>query len=703
MSKKLVLAEKPSVGRDIARVLGCEPKGQSYMENSEYIVTWALGHLVTLASPERYNKAYTTWTLESLPMIPKPFKLEVIKNTSKQYQVVRQLMERSDVDEIIIGTDAGREGELVARWIIDYAGCKKPLKRLWISSVTDKAIKDGFNHLVKGSKYDNLYHAARARSQADWILGLNGTRALTVKHNASLSMGRVQTPTVGLVNQRELEIRQFVAQDYYEIEGEIDGIKVKAYQAKTGGTRWLEKSIADQVYQSIQNSEAQIMSVSIKEKETLKIGFYDLTELQRDANRQFGYSAKETLSTIQTLYERHKVLSYPRTDSKYITDDVVPTLIDRLRACRTGNNKVFVGQIIKAGIKGKASFVNNAKVGDHHGLIPTEVSPSYHQLSPKELKIYNLVVQRFLAVLMPPYRYEEVSLEAKMNQVLFRGKARKTIDLGWQSIYGGDDYTSGNASTSLHQGDRLKIIGLRQKLAKTSPPMYLTEADLLGQMEQAGLGTVATRADIIEKVVHHCYVDKQNKALRMTKTGKQLLELVPESIKSKELTAKWEQDLELIAKGKKDEAAFLTEIINFTQEVIKVIRSDKATFKHDNVSSETCPDCGKKLLNVENKFGKRLVCPDRDCGYKKNVAKATNARCPNCHKKLKLVGEGDKQTFVCSCGHKEKLSAFNKRKAGHKASANKRDVDKYLKKSGASQESFNNPFAALLGKIDEED
>lgn len=702
MSKTLVLAEKPSVGRDIARVLGCQAKGQSYMESNQYIVTWALGHLVTLATPEGYNKAYNTWTLESLPMIPKPFKLEVIKNTSKQYFQVRKLMERSDVKEIIIATDAGREGELVARWIIDYAGCKKPLKRLWISSVTDKAIKDGFNKLVNGNHYNNLYYAARARAQADWVVGLNGTRALTVKHNASLSMGRVQTPTLGLVNQRELEIRKFVAQDYYELEGEIDGIKVKAYQPKTGATRWLKKSIAEEMHQSIQTSVAVIKSLTVKEKQTLKTGFYDLTELQRDANRQFGYSAKETLSTMQMLYERHKVLTYPRTDSKYITEDVVGTLIDRLRACRTGSNKDFVGQIIKNGIKAKPTFVNNAKVGDHHGLIPTEVSPSYHQLSPKELKIYNLVVDRFLAVLMPPYRYEEVSLEAEMKQVQFRGKARKTIDQGWQAIYGGELATTGKVSTSVSKGDKVKIDGLELKSGKTSPPSYLTEADLLGQMEKSGLGTVATRADMIEKIVHHSYVDKQSKYLRMTKTGKQLLALVPEAIKSKELTAKWEQDLELIAKGKKKDQAFMSEIINFTQEIIKEIRSDQATFKHDNVSSETCPNCGQKLLNVENKFGKRLVCRDRDCGYKRNIAKTTNARCPNCHKKMTMVGEGDKQTFVCKCGHKEKLTAFNKRKSGNKASANKHEVEKYLNKSNKSEENFNNPFAALLGKIDED-
>lgn len=705
MSKSLILAEKPSVGRDIARVLGCQPKGQGYMEGANYVVTWALGHLVTLATPEKYNKAYTTWTLGSLPMIPNPFKLEVIGNTSRQYHQVRKLMERSDVKEIIIATDAGREGELVARWIIDYAQCKKPLKRLWISSVTDKAIKEGFKKLVDGKTYNDLYYAAQARAEADWVVGLNGTRALTVKHNASLSMGRVQTPTLSLVHERELEIRKFTPQNYYELTGLVGGVKVKAYQAKSGACRFLNKNDVDSLYKGCQEKSAQVKSVTVKEKQSFKMGFYDLTELQRDANKQFAYSAKETLNAMQGLYERHKVLTYPRTDSQYITEDVVATLQDRLRACRNGGNKDLVGQVIKKGIKAKPSFVNNSKVGDHHGIIPTEVSPDYHSFSPKEQKIYNLVVQRFLAALLPPYRYEEVTLELAYGNALFKGKATKTIDIGWKAAYGerteGDKASDGSGKV-FKAGGKVTVEDLKVVSGKTAPPTYLTEADLLGQMEKAGLGTVATRADIIEKIVGHHYVDKQKQYLRVTKTGKQLLQLVPKSIKSKELTAKWEKDLELIAKGKKKDQTFMKEIVQYTKEIITEIRSDEATFKHDNVSSETCPNCGQKLLMIENKYGKKLVCRDRNCGYKKNIAKVTNARCPNCHKKMDLVGEGDQQTFICKCGHKEKLSAFNKRKAGNKSSANKREVEKYLKTSNKKEETFNNPFASLLGDLDKE-
>ncbi len=701
MNKTLVLAEKPSVGRDIAKVLGCESKGQGYMENNRYIVTWALGHLVTLATPDKYNKAYETWTLDALPMIPKPFKLEVIKETSKQYFQVRKLMERQDVTEIIIATDAGREGELVARWIIDYAQVKKPMKRLWISSVTDKAIKEGFNHLVDAGKYLDLYHAARARAEADWVVGLNGTRALTCKHNASLSMGRVQTPTLGLIHEREVSIRRFVPENYYELEGQIDGINVRASHAKSGGTRFDTKEEADRLYKSCLQQKAVVKSVTSKDKDQYKIGFYDLTELQRDANRQYGFSAKETLNTMQGLYERHKVLTYPRTDSQYITHDVVDTLQDRLRACRNGGNKDIVGQIIKSGIKSRPSYVNDTKVGDHHGIIPTEVSPDYHSFAPKEQKIYNMVVDRFLAALMPPYKYREASLEAVCAGVLFKGKSVLVLDLGWKQVYDEKAMEATVKGDSLKVGAQLTLNHLKVVSGKTAPPGYLTEADLLGLMEKSGLGTVATRADIIEKILHHSYVDKSGQHLRVTQTGKQLLALVPEDIKSKELTARWEKDLELIAKGKKNDKDFMDDIILFTRKIIKEVKADDATFKHDNVSSESCPDCGKKLLMQENKFGKRLICRDRECGYKKNISKSTNARCPNCHKKLELVGEGDKQTFICKCGHKEKLSAFEKRRSGNKASANKRDVQNYLDKANKKEESFNNPFAALLGKMED--
>ncbi len=369
MAKSLVLAEKPSVGRDIARVLGCQKKNNGYMEGKDHIVTWALGHLITLAAPEKYNMAYSEWRLEPLPMLPNPFKLEVIKNTSKQFSLVRKLLERNDVDRIIIATDAGREGELVARWILDYTNSKKPIKRLWISSVTDKAIRDGFRKLVDGRQYDRLYRAAYARAKADWIVGINGTRALTCKHNASLSMGRVQTPTLGIVAKREEEIRCFKSKNFYEITtnltGADGGMKLR-WSDRNGQTRLYSKEKGEAIAGRCRNKTGKVNSYDEKLKKTYPKGLYDLTELQREANRLYGFSAKETLNIMQALYERHKVLTYPRTDSKYITEDIVETLADRVRACRRSGMKDVCGSILKTPIKGNKSFVDNSKVGDHH-------------------------------------------------------------------------------------------------------------------------------------------------------------------------------------------------------------------------------------------------------------------------------------------------------------------------------------------------
>jgi len=713
--KKLVIAEKPSVGRDISRVLGCQPKGRGYSEGKEYIVTWALGHLVTLAAPEKYNKDFAQWTMNNLPMLPNPFKLEVIGQTSKQYSQVKKLLDRLDVNQVIIATDAGREGELVARWILDYARCKKPIKRLWISSVTDNAIKEGFKKLVDGHKYDRLYKAAASRSQADWIVGINGTRALTCKHNASLSMGRVQTPTLGIIAKREDEIRGFVSQNFYEIKSEYNSFKLRWIDKKSNQSRMMSKTKADEILSKVLNKKGSVKSLKETDKKTYPKGIYDLTELQRDANRLYGFSAKETLNTMQGLYEKHKVLTYPRTDSKYLTTDIVATLPDRVKACRQGSLKDICGSILRTPIKGNKSFVNNAKVGDHHGIIPTEQQPIFSSFSNNEQKIYNLVVKRFLSVLMPPYTYREVALEVSVEGELFKGKARIEVDPGWKKVYQLDNNQNVintedtdtminkkefglNSATSL--GKSIDLLRTKIELGKTNPPGHLSEGDLLHEMEKLGLGTVATRSDIIEKIVSNMYVDKVGQKVRITKTGKQLLKLVPEKLRTSDLTAKWEKDLEAIAKGTKSEKDFMREMVEFTKQIVLEIKQDEHVFKHDNVSSESCPDCGKKLLSVSNKYGKKLVCPDRNCGYRKNLAKATNARCPNCHKKMELVGSGDAQSFVCKCGHKEKLASFNKKREASKKQMSKGEVNKYLNKTSKKDEPFNNPFANLLGNID---
>ena len=380
--KRLVLAEKPSVGRDIARVLGCKNETHSYIEGNDYIVTWALGHLVSLADPEQYGKEYKEWNMDVLPMMPKHWKLTVLKKTSKQFQIVKKLLLRNDIKDVIIATDAGREGELVARWILQMSGNKKPIYRLWISSVTDKAIKDGFAHLKQGKEYDNLFRAARSRAEADWLVGINATRALTCKYNAQLSCGRVQTPTLAMIMNREQEIRNFKPQKYY-------GYKIFA----TG-----------------MNYAPEL---------------YDLTTLQKEASKRYGFSPKQTLNIMQSLYEHHKVLTYPRTDSRYLTNDMTETLKDRIKACQNGSYKKAAAALLRKEIKASSRFINNKKVSDHHAIIPTEQYASLTSFSSDERKIYDMVVARFLAVLSEPAISEQLSVKASVNGELFRAKAEK--------------------------------------------------------------------------------------------------------------------------------------------------------------------------------------------------------------------------------------------------------------------------------------
>lgn len=373
--KSLVIAEKPSVARDIARVLGCSKKEKTYLEGKDYVVTWGLGHLVTLADPEDYNKKYKEWKMEDLPMMPDHAKLVVIRQTNHQFQGVKACIHRKDIREVIIATDAGREGELVARWILEKAGNQKPVKRLWISSVTDKAIRQGFAGLKDGKAYENLYRAAVARAWADWLVGINATRALTCKYNAQLSCGRVQTPTLAMIAAREEEIRRFVSKPYYGMTARYEGILFTWREKKSNSTSVMEKEKREKAYEAVKGHTGVICSVARKKKQSYSDALYDLTELQREANQRFGYSAKETLSIMQRLYEHHKVLTYPRTDSRYLTDDIVETIPERLCAVSVGPYKAFTSVLRKRKIKANGRFVNNQKVSDHHAIIPTEQTP----------------------------------------------------------------------------------------------------------------------------------------------------------------------------------------------------------------------------------------------------------------------------------------------------------------------------------------
>ena len=485
--KSVVLAEKPSVARDIARVLNCGKKLNGALEGNQYVVTWALGHLVTLADPEEYDKKYKEWKIEDLPLMPKKMELVVIKQTAKQYQAVKAQLFRKDVNEIIIATDAGREGELVARWILEKSHCRKPVKRLWISSVTDKAIKEGFAHLKDGREYEPLYDAAVSRAEADWLVGINATRALTCKYNAQLSCGRVQTPTLAMIAAREEEIRQFKPQEYYGLTLMAGGLRFSWQDEKSGSRRSFSKERMEDMKSRIGNGILEIKEIEKTGKKTYAPGLYDLTELQRDANKKFGFSAKETLNIMQRLYENHKVLTYPRTDSRYIGSDIVPTIKERLKACAVGPYRKIAGPLSMRPVKANKSFVDDKKVSDHHAIIPTEQFVQLDHMTNEERKIYDLVIRRFCGVLYPPFEYEQTTVKGESGGETFTAKGKIVKSQGWKEAYEGDwteeEDEEFQTLKELEQGQQLKIDRADISIGKTQPPAHFNEATLLSAME----------------------------------------------------------------------------------------------------------------------------------------------------------------------------------------------------------------------------
>lgn len=726
MSKILVLAEKPSVGRDLARVLKCSRQGKGYFEGHKYVVTWALGHLVELAEPEAYGEKYATWKLEDLPIIPQELKLVVIRKSAPQFKIVKAQMQRKDVKQIVIATDAGREGELVARWIIAYAGVKKPLKRLWISSVTDKAIKEGFKNLKDGKEFENLYASAVARAQADWLVGINATRALTCKYNAQLSCGRVQTPTLAIIAQRLEEIKNFQPQTYYGITAQTPEVKLFWQDKKTKDIKTFDGRRCEKILSSLQGKEAQVLAVDKKAKKAYPPALYDLTELQQEAHKLFNFSAKETLDILQRLYERHKVLTYPRTDSRYLSSDMVDTLKDRIKACGIGPFSPVARAILKKPLSVKRSLVDDRRVSDHHAIIPTEEAPLLRAFSEKERKIYELVVKRFLAHFLPLYEYEETVIHAQIGEEVFLARGKQVIDLGWKALYEGEqevgeeERLTEQILPNLKKGDRLKVLNLMLTTGETQPPPPFDEGSLLKAMENpvpymdnscpdlvktlgqaGGLGTVATRADIIEKLFNSFLIEKKGRYIYITQKGRQLLDLVPEELKSPALTAQWEQKLEAIAQGKLKEKEFLEKIREFTHRLVKEIKESEGQFKHDNLTGNRCPRCDRYLLKVNSKKGELLVCQERQCGYRRLLSQITQVRCPQCHRRLKLYGEGEGRIFVCPCGYREKLTAYHQRKKQEKNyHVSSKEVAQFLaRQKKESVQSINTSLADALAKL----
>lgn len=708
--KSLILAEKPSVGRDIANALNLQQKSNGYIEGKQYIVTWALGHLVTNATPEQYNPSYKEWNLEDLPIIPKKMKTVVISKTNRQFKVVKSLILDKNVKEIIIATDAGREGELVARLILDKVGNKKPIKRLWISSVTKKAIQEGFKQLKNGNAYQNLYKAALARSEADWIVGINATRALTTKYDAQLSLGRVQTPTIQLVKSRQDEINYFKSEKYYTLSINVDGYDLNLNQQK----RYKDKKELELIEHEIKHQEGKILEVKGKNKKSYAQPLFNLTDLQQEAYKRYKMGPKETLNTLQHLYERHKLVTYPRTDSNYLTHDMVDTIQERLRAILATDYKSHVRDLISETFSFKMHIFNNQKVSDHHAIIPTEVRPSIEQLSQREFKIYMLIAERFLENLMNPYLYEVLTIHAQLKGYHFVLKEKIPKQLGYKAL---KDQSSSNTLThSFKEGQLFNVHRIEIHEHETKAPEYFNEGSLLKAMENpqnhidlndkkyaktlkhtGGIGTVATRADIIEKLFNMNALESRDGKIKVTSKGKQILELSPSELTSPILTAQWEEKLMLIEKGKYNSQKFIQEMKNFTFKVVNKIKSSEQKYKHDNLTTTECPTCGKFMIKVKTKNGQMLVCQDPKCKTKKNIQRKTNARCPNCKKKMTLFGKGKEAVYRCVCGHTETQSQMDKRmrdKTNGKVS--RKEMKKYINKK---EEIDNNPFKDALKNL----
>ncbi|MGS2780426.1 DNA topoisomerase III [Robertmurraya sp. GLU-23] len=687
--KSLVLAEKPSVAREIARVLGCSQTHKSYIEGPKYIVTWALGHLIELKMPEHYDTKYKQWNLEDLPIIPDKMGLKVMKQTSHQYKAIESLAKRKDVKECIIATDAGREGELVARWILEKIRWNKPIKRLWISSHTDRSIKEGFAKLRPGSEYENLYASAVCRAEADWLIGLNVTRALTTKYKDPLSAGRVQTPTLALVMEREKAIQTFKPQEYWTISAQIGPLK--ADWEENGEKRIFSQDKADRIVANGKGQKAVVQSINRTAKSEQQPLPYDLTELQRDANKRFGFSAKKTSSVLQKLYEQHKLVTYPRTDSRYLTTDMEATMLDRVEAI-AGGYKEEVRSILanKGKVLAKRVF-NNEKVTDHHAIIPTEERLFLRDLESDERKLYDLIVKRFLALFYPAYQYETVRAVFDVNGESFSTKETVVVDAGFKAITGKDEELSGQKLGQITKGQSFSIGQVQAEKKLTEPPARFSESDILGQMEKYGLGTPATRAEIIERIIETEVVERKNGRLHPTPKGKQLMDLVNEELTSPELTAKWEKELEAISRGKGDPKQFLKRIRKQTEQLISEIKTSDKSYRAHNLTGSKCPECQSLLKERNTKEGKILVCSSSECNYRKRKdPKLSNRRCPQCKKKMEMHEGKAGLYFQCrKCNVVEKAEE-------RKKAVNKREERKLVQKYSQKEENFGNSLGDLL-------
>lgn len=691
--KQLIIAEKPSVAKDLSRVLKATKKTKNYYEGDKVIVTWALGHLLTLKMPEDLNKEWQQWQLETLPMLPKQIGIKPLPKTGHQLKAIASLAKRKDVGEAVIATDAGREGELVARWILQWVRFNKPVKRLWISSQTDKAIKQGFANLKPASQYDNLYESAISRAKADWLVGLNVTRALTVKYQDNLSAGRVQTPTLALVRQQEKKIEKFLPQEYFTIQFADNQLTFTHQQKNPQAIKTREA--AQQLVQQMSQTAGTVEKIEEKVKRQAAPLPYDLTEIQREANQRYGFSAKKTLSLVQSLYEIHKVVTYPRTDSKYLTTDMQNTMKERLQAISDFNPQVKT--IIKNGSKVVLKRVfNNALVSDHHALIPTEQRANFAKLSSDEQRIYQMIVSRFLMLFLPEYQEKVEKITLSFGSERFVASNKKVLEPGWKG-------TSDEPKAKVvHYTVGQKIKGefsIEKQL--TTPPKPLSEGTLLAKMEKYSLGTPATRAEMIEKLIKSDLMERKANYLAVTPKGKQLLGLVNPSLVTPELTEKWEKNLEKIAKGQMKSQQFIQQIEQDTKRLVAEIKQSNQSYQDFSITQKRCPECGSLLKEKNGRDGKRLVCTNEDCHYsRRKEPKVSNHRCPQCHKKMEII-EGKNGTYYrCKYdGTTEKMQT----KAERKQKMTKHEEKRLLKKYSQENTEMESPLALALKAMMDED
>lgn len=628
--KKLVIAEKPSVAKDIAKVLNCKDKKDGYIEGDNYIVTWAIGHLVVLCDPEEYDIKYKKWAFNNLPIIPEKIKLKPNPKTYKQYQIIKTLIKSSPVDEIICATDAGREGELIFRYIYELVGCRKPFKRLWISSLTEEAIKEGFANLRDGKAYDPLYYSAKCRSESDWLVGMNGSRVYSIKYNSLLPIGRVQTPTLKIIVDRDMEIDNFTPVDYWEVKADFNEYSGTWINLETKETKVDNIEKAEYIKNKVVGKEGKVTDCQKKKVVKKSPLLYDLTELQRDANKRYGYTAQRTLDIAQALYEKRKVITYPRTDSRYLSKDLIPKLKNLIKKVGLEGYQEYTGNLEKLDkLPITSRIVNDSKVSDHHAIIPTEKKAMLDKFSEEEKNIYDIIVRRFLSVFYNDYEYFSITIITNVEDENFKSNEQQTINQGWRILYnekGKSIDTSLLANIKKGYTSLVKNADIEKK--QTKPPDRYNEALLLGAMENAGkfiddeelreqlkasgIGTPATRASIIERIINVGYIERQGKNLISTEKGRKLIQVASDELSSPELTGKWERALDKIAKGQLDSKKFMDGIVRFTTFIVEdtirnkeeVIfeRYNKGKNPKDSKSSSynntlgTCPAC--KVGNI---------------------------------------------------------------------------------------------------------